>query len=161
MSLITSRTISRARMSAALAAAACALAACDKSDSPTDPGSATKLIVVSSPTTGSTWKIGDSLKVDWTVKASADPNKLADALDVLLSPDGGANWQILNKGSISPDNAAQWGKYRWKIPDSLLFKATGAKVSLKSATHCRIRVEQYSTADADLITETGDFTIKE
>jgi hypothetical protein len=157
MSPMSNRSKSSASLPLALAAALFAFSACDKSDSGTDPVPTTKLINVSSPATGSAWKVGDSLAVKWTVKTNPnDPSKAVDAVDISISPDAGANWKILNPGSI-PLESAKWGNYKWLIPDSLSFSSLG-KVGLKGKT-CRMKVEQYSTQDPDLSFTTGDFTI--
>jgi len=135
-----------------LAAAIYGLVACNSSTG-TD---STAIITISSPAAGSAWNVGDSLAVKWTVKQ--DPIKVVDAADILLSPDGGKSWTFLNSASIPPESA-KFGNYKWLITDSLNVISLGYKVSLKGVKNCRIKVEEYSTKDPDLIATTGDFTI--
>jgi hypothetical protein len=137
----------------AAAAALCALAACDKSGS-TAPTS-TSLVTVTSPKAGSTVHVGDSLRVTWTVKS--DPAKSVNAVDILLSPDDGKTWVMLNSGSIA-DDSPKWEKWDWKVTDSLYVPAQNKKIAITGATS-RIKVEQYSTKDADMIGTTEAFTI--
>jgi hypothetical protein len=135
-----------------LAASIYGLMACNS----TTGSDSTAIINVTSPAAGSSWNVGDSLIVKWTVKQ--DPIKVVDAADILLSADGGQNWTVLNPGSIPPESA-KFGNYKWLIPDSLNVIALGHKISLKGAKQCRVKVEEYSTQDPDLMTTTGDFTI--
>jgi len=135
-----------------LAASIYGLVACNSSTG----SDSNAIITISSPAAGSSWNVGDQLAVKWTVKQ--DPVKVVDAADILLSADGGANWTILNPGSLPPESP-KFGNYTWPIPDSLNVIALGHKVSLKGAKKCRIKVQQYSTQDPDLMATTGDFSI--
>jgi len=147
-----SRLKSLAPKSLLLAGSIYGLMACNSSTG----SDATGIISISSPSAGSSWNVGDSLAVKWTVKQ--DPIKVVDAADVLLSADDGVNWTILNPASLPPESP-KFGNYKWMIPDSLNVIALGHKVSLKGAKKCRIKVQEYSTQDPDLMATTGDFTI--
>lgn len=148
----SSRKLSRAAKSTAVAGALCILAACNSTTS----SDSSAIITVTSPASGSSWNVGDSLAVKWSVKQ--DPIKVVDAADILLSADGGQNWTILNNASIPPESA-KFGNYKWLIPDSLNVISLGHKIALKGAKNCRVKVMEYSTQDPDLIATTGDFTI--
>lgn len=140
----------------AAAAAIFAFAACDKSDN-TSPDASSGLITITSPKAGSTWHVGDSLEVNWTVKD--DPNNVVDAIGVSVSPDGGKTWGALHSNSISPENP-KWGKFRWKITDSLYINTENKTVMLAGSTTCRVKVAQYTPSNpALMIVTTGDFTI--
>jgi hypothetical protein len=156
MSLASSLKHVPARKILAAAAALGALAACDKSDS-TGPAASSDIITVSSPRAGSTWKVGDSLEVTWTVKE--DPAKVVDAVDIFLSPDGGTNWIALNPTGSIPPASAKWGDFKFALMDSIYSPDLNAKLELKGRKTCRVKVEQYSTQDPELTVTTGDFTI--
>ncbi|GEM_PF-1652243 len=134
--------------------AAISFTACDdpaSSPACTSPVNTGAMITLVSPACGSSFKMGDSLRVKWTVSADADA---PDAVDVQLSPDGGATWGFIHKGSI-PNTSVLWGNYAWKI-DSV--NVSGSLVSVVG-TQVRIRVMQYSTPDLKKIAVSGDLTI--
>jgi hypothetical protein len=162
MSPISTRPILHYSSLLALAGVLLAFAACDKSES-TGPG-ADKLITIASPAAGSTWKVGDSLSVQWSVKDHpSDPSLNVEAVDIYLSADGGANWGRLNTGSIPKPVAGvpspKWGNYKWKIADSLRLEDLVTYTQLKGKTNCRVRIEQYTPKDSIQVTSTGNFTI--
>jgi hypothetical protein len=140
------RTFPLAAFAVAVALAALAFAACTKSDSATaPPPDAEKWIALSQPLGGEKYKVGESLKVKWTVKEN--PSGTIDAVDVLLSPDSGKTWVYLNSnGSIHPTSAS-WNNFSWKITDSLYVPTLDDSVALIN-THCLIRVEDYATTEA-------------
>lgn len=146
----------------ALAGVLLVFAACDKSES-TGPG-ADKLIAISSPAAGSSWKVGDTLLVQWSAKDHpSDPSLNVEAVDIYLSADGGANWGRLNTGSIPKPvtgvPSPKWGNYKWVIPDSLRLEDLVSYAQLKGKTTCRVRIEQYTPKDSIQVTSTGNFTI--
>jgi hypothetical protein len=118
------------------------------------PGDGTQ-ILLTSPKGGETFKIGDSLHVKWKL-CNSGPIDI-NAVDPMLSPDGGTTWCYLKQNSI-PIGAAGFGDYAWKIPDSITLQ--GEWFQLKGNAKCRIKVEQYSTYDAKQISIGGVFTIK-
>src|SRR3954470_13573445 len=79
------------------------------------PGDGTQ-ILLTSPKGGETFKIGDTLRVKWKLcnTGSAEIN----AVDPMISPDGGTTWCFLKQNSI-PAGDASFGNYAWKIPDSV------------------------------------------
>jgi hypothetical protein len=139
---------------AAIAASALMMAACDKTEA-TGPAS-TARILFSSPKPASLWHVGDSLRVDWTIHD--DPNDPFDGVEISLSPDGGVTWGALNKNAIGPAHA-NWGKFAWKITDSLYIQKQAGNVLLKGSKTCKVKVAQYSTQDPDKIVSTEAFTI--
>jgi hypothetical protein len=136
--------------------AAFAITGCGKDDSPTGPASDAK-IVISSPSAGQVYNVGDSLRVNWTVKD--DPAEPIDGVNVSLSPDGGITWGGIASKSIGP-LAKEWGKFSWKITDSLYIQLQAKNVLLKGCTQCKVKVEQYSTQDPLKIVTTATFSIK-
>ncbi|MDB5051049.1 MAG: hypothetical protein JWO30_4120 [Fibrobacteres bacterium] len=138
------RTFHFAALALAAALASFAFAACNKSTTEPLPD-ADKWIALTKPLGGETYKVGESLNVKWTIKEN--PNGNVDAVDVLISPDSGKTWVFLNaNGSIHP-NTPSWENFSWKITDSLYVPTLDDSIAL-SNTHCLVRVEQYSTADA-------------
>jgi hypothetical protein len=143
-SLKKNRTFSFAGLALAGTLAALALGACNKSSTEPLPD-ADKWIALSQPLGGETYKVGQSLNVKWTLKEN--PNGPIDAVDVLISPDSGKTWVFLNaNGSIHPTSAA-WENFSWKVTDSLYVPTLDDSIALVN-THCLVRVEEYSTADA-------------
>ena len=139
----SSKNKRRASLAAALFAglAAFSFTACDSTDSPggcTTTNDPSALITLTSPACGTSYKVGSTMHVKWTVKD--DPNA-PDAVDVLLSVDNGVSWGFLAGGSI-PNTSASWGDYPWVVKDSLL--VSGAKVGL-AGKKALVRVEQYTT----------------
>jgi hypothetical protein len=112
-------------------------------------------ILLTSPKGGQTFKVGDTLRVKWKL-CNTGPTQI-DAVDPMLSPDGGTTWCFLKVNSI-PVGDASFGNYAWKIPDSIGLQ--GEFFQLKNNSKCRIKVEQYSTSDAKQRSIGGIFTIK-
>jgi hypothetical protein len=112
-------------------------------------------IMLTSPKGGESFTIGDSLHVKWKLCNSGTTE--INAVDPMLSPDGGTTWCYLKQNSI-PVGGAGFGDYAWKIPDSITLQ--GEWFQLKSNAKCRIKVEQYSTDDAKQRSLSGAFTIK-
>ncbi|MDB5105922.1 MAG: hypothetical protein JWP91_3611 [Fibrobacteres bacterium] len=109
------------------------LIACDSDKGTASSGA---MVTLTSPKGGETFKVGDSLRVKWSVKDVADA---PDAMDVELSPDGGKSWGYIHSGSIS-NTMLIWGNYAWAVKDSLLIN--GAKVGL-IGKQALIRVKPY------------------
>lgn len=138
---------------AGLLVAGLSFSGCQEEDT-TGPGSDAK-ITLTKPTGGETYKVGDSLRVTWTIKD--DPSDPIDAVDVLLSPDDGKTWGYLRTGSITPLSPS-WQNFAWKIKDTLVVNTV--KVPLAGNSKCRVRVMQYSTADSkEISTSAGSFSI--
>lgn len=138
---------------AGLLAAGLSATGCQEDDA-TGPASDAK-ITLTKPVGGETYKVGDSLKVTWTIKD--DPSDPIDAVDVLLSPDDGMTWGYLRSGSITPLSAS-WQNFAWKIKDTLVVNTV--KVALAGNAKCRVRVMQYSTADSkEISTSARAFSI--
>jgi hypothetical protein len=108
-----------------------------------------KLITLTSPTCGQSYKVGSTMNVRWTVKD--DPNA-PDAVDLQLSTDSGQSWGFLVTASI-PDNSNTWGNYPWVVKDSLLI--SGVKVGLVGKK-ALVRVMQYTTEDPKKISTMVD-----
>jgi hypothetical protein len=112
-------------------------------------------ILLTAPRGGETFHVGDSLRVKWKL-CNAGLNEI-NAVDLLLSPDSGDTWCYMRVSSL-PVGAANFGDYAWKIPDSI--ELQGEWFQLRNNARCRIRVEQYSTADDRQRSTSGAFTIR-
>ncbi len=136
--------------------AAALLSGCDAA-SATAPDPTTGILTISSPKAGSTLHIGDSLVVKWSVKD--DPNNVIDAVGVSLSADDGKTWGALHSNSIAPADP-RWGRFAWKIQDSLLIQTLNKSVPLAGVKTCRVKVGQYTPANpALMVLSTEAFTI--
>ena len=125
--------------------------ACNSSPETTSPAS-DSLITLISPLGGETFRVGDSLRIKWTVKDDPDaPN----AVDPELSPDSGKTWGVLSSKSIVP-LSPEWGNFAWAVGDSLLVE--GYNVSLIGKP-VMIRVQQYNTSEAKKISAMKSVTI--
>ncbi len=140
------------RLLAALAAAA-VLGACSEDD-PTGPAD-NALITLSNPKGGETYKAGDTLWFEWKVK----PDAMDDfqSVDPLLSPDDGVTWEPL-RNSIPPASPS-WGRWGYKIPDSLELKSKQTKVNLKGNTKVRARIQSYGATDPKFQATSKAFTV--
>jgi len=124
----------------------------------TAPDATSGLITISSPKAGSTWHIGDSLIVKWSVKD--DPNNVVDAVGISLSADDGMSWGALHSNSIAPNNP-KWGRFAWKITDSLFINTQNKSVALAGLKTCRVKVAQYTPSNpALMVLSTKAFTIE-
>ena len=112
-------------------------------------------ILLTSPKGGESFRVGDSLHVKWKLCNSGSIE--INAVDPMLSPDGGTTWCYLKLNSI-PVGAAGFGDYAWKIPDSIGLQ--GEWFRLRGNPKCRVKVEQYSTADAKQRSIGGIFAIE-
>ena len=154
------RFLSRPRLriapAAALVLAGLLLARCSEpeSDSGACPDDGTQ-ILLTAPKGGETFKVGDSLRVKWKL-CNAGASEI-NAVDLLLSPDSGSTWCYMRVNSM-PVGDALFGDFAWKIPDSIGLQ--GEWFKLKDNARCRIRVEQYSTADEKQRSTSGAFTIR-
>ena len=149
------------KSSVPLAAAALSLglafviSACDDpaSSTPcTTPSNPDDLIAVTAPACGSSFKVGDSIRVKWTVK---DDPEAPDAADVQLSADSGATWGFLFGGSI-PKASPMWGNFAWAAKDSLLI---GGVMKGLIGKQLQVRVRQYTSGDPRKNAESGFITI--
>jgi len=136
------------------------LMACDKTG-PTGPASS-KLLDLTAPAAGSVMKVGDSLAVDWTVRA--DPTtagREVGSVEVFLSPDNGITWGSLTRSrAVQADANGQWHGFKWKITDSLYIQSMNQSILVKGSQACRIWIRDYTlTSDPDMADTSGVFTI--
>lgn len=130
-----------------------ALAACSDEESPAGPSeNPNALITLSSPKGGETYRIGDTVWVEWTVKDVANP---VDAVDPMLSADSGKNWVNLKSASIAVGTLS-WGRWGWKVPDSVRSSTGYIRLAGRSV---KLKVEQYSTSDSLKMAHSGFFTL--
>lgn len=144
-SIISKRSVSLAAAALSLGLAAFAFTACgDEAAGPSSTG----LITLTSPKGGETFKVGDSLRVSWSVK---DDPEAPDAVDVKISVDGGKTWGWISKGSI-PKNAkpTTWPNFSWAVKESTLI--AGVNVGLVGKDML-LRVLQYSATDPKMISD--------
>ena len=125
--------------------------ACDSTESPpcTTTNDPAALITLTSPSCGTSYKVGSTMHVKWTVKDDPDA---PDAVDVMLSVDNGSSWGYLRSGSIS-NTTPLWGDFPWDVKDSLL--VSGVKVGL-AGKKALVRVMQYSVTDPKKISTLVD-----
>ncbi len=103
----------------------------------------TVFIRLTYPLGGESIKVGDSVRITWTVKD--DPTDPVNAVDVMITADSGKLWAYLrSQGSITPDSP-QWGNFIWKVTDSV--SSSGLKMNLVDNPGVSIKVEQYSSQD--------------
>jgi hypothetical protein len=112
-------------------------------------------ILLTSPKGGETFKVGDTLRVKWKL-CNTGPSEI-NAVDPMLSPDGGTTWCFMKTSSIPPEDVA-FRNYAWKIPDSIQLQ--GVWFQLRNNANCRVKVEQYSTSDEKQRSIGNTFTIK-
>ncbi|HKP97175.1 MAG TPA: hypothetical protein VJ385_15605 [Fibrobacteria bacterium] len=131
-----------------LAAAGTFLAACDsKSTEPqTDPNDE---IVIQSPRGGEAFRVGDTLRVKWTLQGKGLTE--VNAVNISLSPDSGKTWVGLLKKSIGLDDSL-WGNYPWAIPVAVTH--LGTTYDLPASKGLFLQIMQYSTADTNKIAVT-------
>jgi hypothetical protein len=144
----------------ALAAAFGLLMACDKTG-PTGPAS-TKMLDLTAPATGSVWKVGDSLAVNWTVRADpTSAGREVGSVEVFLSPDSGKTWGSLTRSrAVVADANGKWNGFKWKITDSLYIQSVNQSILVRGSHACRIWIRDYTlTKDPDLSDTSGVFTI--
>jgi hypothetical protein len=134
------------------AAALLPIAGCDPANGPAGPADTSEILLVY-PKGGETLKVGSTLTVKWAEQGQGKTD--VNAVDVMLSPDGGKSWFPLMAHSIKP-GAPEWEKFPWVIPDT--FEYVGNKYPLANNAKCRIKVDQYT--DPKAISEaSGDFAI--
>ena len=132
--------------------AAFAFSACDSTESApacTTTNNPAALITLTAPSCGTSFKVGSTMNVQWTVKDTIDA---PDAVDVMLSVDNGSSWGYLRSGSIS-NTTPIWGDFPWVVKDSLL--VSGVKVNLVGKK-ALVRVMQYSATDPKKISTLVD-----
>ncbi len=123
---------------AAIAAAGAGLlnlAGCDSSTGPA-PYTGTKQLLLTSPTGGEIFYIGDTLTVTWDTTGKSDLNGTLGEVDVELSPDNGKYWVYLNQSSLPPGSSP----FKWKIADTVSF--SGLNLPMDGDT-CLLRVQEY------------------
>lgn len=143
-------TVAAAALFAGLAAFS--FTACDSTESPpacTTTNDPAALITLTSPTCGTSFKVGSTMKVTWTVKDDPDA---PDAVDLMMSVDEGKTWGFMRTGSI-PDLSASWGDFDWVVKESLTIG--GATVSL-AGKKALVRVMQYSSVNPKQISTMVD-----
>jgi hypothetical protein len=99
----------------------------------------TVLIRMHSPLGGESFRVGDTLRITWTVKDA--PENPVDAVDVMISADSGKSWGYLRSSSILPQNP-YWGRFPWVVRDSI--SILGTKTNLTGNPGVCVRVQQYS-----------------
>jgi hypothetical protein len=149
-SLLKNRTVSLAAAALCAGLAAYSMIACN-SDSGTSPGS-DGLIAITSPKSGESFKLGDSMHVKWTVKDDANA---PDAVDLQISNDSGKTWIFIRTGSIPNTSIKSWGDYAWVVNSPL---PSGLTVDLVGKP-VRIRVMQYTTSDPKKIATSGTIAV--
>lgn len=143
----TTRYPKRPFFSAAILAGAMlsglALSGCSEEEGPSGPAvDPNKRILVTSPSLGSTYKVGENIRVQWTIKQ--DPVDPMVGFNITLSPDSGANWGSMVTAAIDPE----LGEFTWNISDdSIYIQRLDAKLPLAGSAKCLIRVEQYGSGD--------------
>jgi len=131
------------------------LSGCSEDETPSGPGGDPNArIFISSPAAGDTYKVGETIRVQWTIKQ--DPVEPMDGFNITLSPDSGANWGSMATAAIDPE----LGGFTWKIPDdSIYIQRLDAKLPLAGSAKCIIRVEQYGSGDPFKRDTSAAFTI--
>lgn len=141
---ISKRSVSFA---AALSLGLAAFAFTGCGDEATAPAS-TGFITLTSPKGGETYKVGDTLRVTWSVTDDLDA---PDAVDVKISADGGTSWGWINRKSISKEDVpTTWPSFKWAVTESTLI--AGVQVGL-IGKDVLVRVLQYSATDPKLISD--------
>jgi hypothetical protein len=122
---------------------------------PVDPNDKASLSLVS-PVGGRAYTLGDSLHVTATVEGNGQGT--INAIDVLLSPDGGRTWGALSDRPV-PVAAHSDFDFSWKIPAS--FTADGKTFSLAENGDCLVRIAQHNTGDSLKASVSGKFKIED
>ena len=129
-----------------LGLAAFALTACG--DEATSAPASTGRISLTQPKGGESFKVGDTLRVAWTV--TSDP-EAPDAVDVKISADGGKTWGWITRGSIAKGTpGTTWPNFKWAVKESTI--VAGANVGLVGKD-VLVRVLQYSATDPKMISD--------
>ena len=134
-----------ASLAALALAGSLGIAACDSNSSSATAPDADKWIALTTPLGGETYKVGDSLRIKWTVKDNPAGN--IEAVDVELSPDSGKTWGFLpwgpskTTGSVKP-TSPYWENFAWKITDTLYIASKDASIKL-AGRQCLVRVKDY------------------
>jgi hypothetical protein len=107
----------------------------------------TDSLCVTSPLQGSSYRIGDTIRIKWS-----DPgNRMVGGL-VSLSTDNGKSWCLLTTVSAVLKTSPEWGDYPWVVPDVLSCTSTAPVSDL-----CKIKVSDYNKQN--LFGESGLFSI--
>lgn len=137
---ISKRSIPLTAAALSLGLAAFAFTGCG--DEATAPAS-TGFITLTSPKGGETYKIGDTLRVTWSV--TNDP-EAPDAVDVKISADGGTTWGWITRKSIPKESptATTWPSFKWAVTESTLIAGVNVGLAGKDVL---VRAEQYTPND--------------
>ncbi len=128
---------------AGLLALGAVFSGCD-SEETADPD-ADKLVVLTSPQGGETFKVGDTIRITWKTPR-VDPELPVDPVDIHFSPDSGKIWRPLTDQSIPKGSIVEWEPLKWVVPETLSY--SGLKIPLVGSTKCLIRVKNYEIQDA-------------
>jgi hypothetical protein len=116
-------------------------------DEATSPAS-TGFITLTSPQGGETYKVGDTLRVTWSVTSDLEA---PDAVDVKISADGGTTWGWITRKSIPKEETpTTWPSFKWAVTESTL--VAGVNVGLVGKD-VLVRVLQYSATDPKKISD--------
>jgi hypothetical protein len=138
------RTLAGCGILAATALAVQLLTACEKAATEPDDTDPNAQIVIQSPKGGEKFKVGQTVKIAWSVKGKGLTE--VDAVNIEVSPDSGKTWMTLLTRSIGVNDPA-WGNYSWTVPVSL--EKLGVTYPL--AANCKVKIMQYGTGDPNKI----------
>ena len=142
---ISKRSISLTAAALSLGLAAFAFTGCG--EEATAPAS-TGLITLTSPMGGETYKVGDTLRVTWSVTNDLEA---PDAVDVKVSADGGTTWGWISRKSIPKDETpTTWPSLKWAVTESTLIAGVNVGLVGKDVL---VRVLQYAKTDPKLISD--------
>lgn len=100
-------------------------------------------IILTSPKSGDTLYVNDSVTVKWETIDDII------SVDVLISPNKGKNWLRLNSVSIPYYNTAQWSNFKWYIPEKITIDSH--EFSLVDNASVLFRAESYSPKNSSEI----------
>ncbi len=100
----------------------------------------TRLIRIDSPNGGETFRVGDTITVQWSVRSPE-----VRAVDISFSPNDGESWTILNSDESISIDSPEWNNYTWVIPRSI----GGHDIGGSSA--CLMRVGEYEAISDEYI----------
>jgi hypothetical protein len=113
----------------------------------------TSQILVTEPRGGESYKVGDSIHIQWKLQGEGLQNVASVSLS--LSPNNGKDWALILNKSIGL-NDANWGNFAWAIKDSINISGLGM-VNLVNNRECLIQVKEYTHSEPKFITK--PFTI--